>query len=56
MDRNDHTLQRFHAVVGPAVVFSVDELQTWDGIAHSTFCQQWFRPDQARDAACARIV
>src|SRR6185436_12785531 len=52
----DNILQRFHAIVSPPVVFSVDELQTWGGIAHL-----YVRPtvvaraDQARDAACARI-
>jgi lipopolysaccharide transport system ATP-binding protein len=52
----DNILQRFLAIVSPPVVFSVDELQTWDGIAHLDV-----RPsvvasaDQARDAACARM-
>jgi len=30
----DNILQRFHAIVSPPVVFSVEELQTWAGIAH----------------------
>jgi lipopolysaccharide transport system ATP-binding protein len=30
----DNIIQRFHAIVSPPAVLSVDELQTWDGIAH----------------------
>jgi homopolymeric O-antigen transport system ATP-binding protein len=53
----DNILQRFHAIVSPPVVFSVDELQTWDGIAHLDVRPTVVaRADQARDAACARIV
>ena len=53
----DNILQRFHAIVSPPVVFSVDELQTWDGIAHLDVRPTVVvRADQARDAANARIV
>jgi homopolymeric O-antigen transport system ATP-binding protein len=53
----DNILQQFHAIVSPPVVFSVDELQTWDGIAHLDVRPTVVaRADQARDAACARIM
>jgi lipopolysaccharide transport system ATP-binding protein len=50
----DNIIQNFHAVVSPPVIFSVDELQTWAGIAHLGV-----RPalvsTQDRDAACVKI-
>ena len=52
----DNILQRFHAIVSPPVVFSVDELQTWDGIAHLDVRPTAVtRADQPRDTAWARM-
>jgi hypothetical protein len=51
----DNILQRFHAIVSPPVVFSVDELQTWAGIAHLDVRPSVARASQPRDAAVAKI-
>jgi lipopolysaccharide transport system ATP-binding protein len=51
----DNIIQRFRAIVSPPVVFSVDELQTWDGIAHLDVKPALARFDQSRAEACARI-
>jgi lipopolysaccharide transport system ATP-binding protein len=51
----DNIIQRFHAVVSPPVVFSVDELQTWDGIAHLDVRPSLASASHSADAACARI-
>jgi hypothetical protein len=51
----DNILQRFHAIVSPPVVFSVDELQTWAGIAYLDVRPSVARATQARDAAVAKI-
>jgi homopolymeric O-antigen transport system ATP-binding protein len=50
----DNIIQRFHATVSPPVIFSVDELQTWAGIAHLDV-KPALASAQPRDAACARI-
>jgi len=52
----DNIIQQFHAIVSPPVLFSVDELTTWDGIAYLDVRPTVVaRIDQARDAACARM-
>jgi hypothetical protein len=53
----DNIIQQFHAIVSPPVLFSVDELKTWDGIAHLDVRPTVVaRTNQARDAAaCARM-
>jgi lipopolysaccharide transport system ATP-binding protein len=52
----DNIIQQFHAIVSPPVLFSVDELKTWDGIAHLDVRPSVVaRTDQARDDACARM-
>jgi len=51
----DNILQRFHAIVSPPVVFSVDELRTWDGIAHLDVRPTIASAAHRGDAACARI-
>jgi ABC-type polysaccharide/polyol phosphate transport system ATPase subunit len=50
----DNILQRFHAIVSPPVVFSVDELQTWAGIAHLDVRPMVVPAGQSTAAACAK--
>ena len=51
----DNIIQNFLAIVSPPVVFSIDELQTWDGIAHLDVKPAVVTSDQARRAAFSRM-
>ena len=51
----DNIIQQFHAIVSPPVVFSVDELQTWDGIAHLDVKPSLATAVHARDTASATM-